>query len=134
MDIKRSKRRFVNIYDSEIGRGTRIAEFVEIGGAKIGKKCSIQAFVFICPGIEIGDGVFLGPGVIFTNDKHPKANKRGFIPEKTVVGNNVVIGAGAVILPGIVIGEGAVIGAGSVVTKNVEAGAVVFGNPAKEHK
>ena len=64
-------RKHQNIYDSTIGKGTKIAEFVEIGGAIIGEGCSIQAFVYICPGTIIGNDVFVGPRVTFTNDKYP---------------------------------------------------------------
>lgn len=119
-----------NVYGSEIGEGTRVAAFVEIGRAKVGRKCSIQAFVFICPGVTIGDEVFIGPRVTFTNVKVPRAYRKGKFAG-TVVKNRATIGAGAVILPGVTIGEYALVGAGAVVTKDVEPRSVVMGNPAR---
>jgi acetyltransferase-like isoleucine patch superfamily enzyme len=123
-------RRFVNIYDSTIGKNVRIGEFVEIGGSIIGDNCSIQTFCFIPPGVELEEWVFLGPRVTFTNVKHPRANRKGSF-EKTLVKKGATIGAGAVILCGITIGENAVIGAGAVVTKDVSDDTTVVGNPAK---
>jgi len=119
-----------NIYKSIIGEGTKIADFVEIGGAVIGSNCSIQAFVYICPGVTIGNNVFLGPRVTFTNDKYPPSGGKHW--KETFVCDGASIGAGAIILPGITIGENAVIGAGSVVTKDVKSGTLVVGNPARE--
>lgn len=124
-------RKYINIYNSEIGENTRIAEFVEIGGSRIGNNCSIQAFVFIPPGVEIEDDVFIGPRVTFCNVKYPRAYKRGEF-EKTIVKKGATIGANCTILPGIIIGEGAIIGAGAVVTKDVPPYTTVVGNPAKE--
>jgi acetyltransferase-like isoleucine patch superfamily enzyme len=121
----------VNIYDSIIGRDCNIGAFVEIGGAIIGKQCHIGAHTFICPGVTLKDKVFIGPGVRFSNDKHPPGLLEDFEILQTVVEYAASIGLGAIILPGIKIGRGAVIGAGSVVTRNVRPGAVVRGNPAR---
>lgn len=96
---------------------------------KIGERCKIQAFAFIPDGVEIGDDVFIGPGVVFTNDKHPPSGKGNWA--KTIVGDRAAIGANATILPGITIGNRAMIGAGAVVTKSVHPGLTVKGNPAK---
>ena len=120
----------VNLYDCEIGSGTKIGAFVEIGaGVFVGKQCKIQSHAFIPPGIIIGDGVFIGPGVIFCNTKHPMTGEKYLA---TFVQDNVVIGAGCTILPGLILGKNSVIGAGSVVTKNVPAGETWYGNPAKQ--
>ena len=119
----------VNLYGCDIGEGTKIGAFVEIGaGVAIGKRCKIESFAFIPPGITIGDDCFIGPHVCFCNTKHPMKGEK-YLP--TFVMNKVVIGAGAVILPNIVIGEGAVIGAGSVVVSDVEPDLVICGNPAR---
>jgi acetyltransferase-like isoleucine patch superfamily enzyme len=122
-----------NIYDSEIGEMTRIAAFVEIGGSKIGHNCRIQAFAYLCPGVTLGNHVFIGPHVSFTNDRNPLASMFGedFNPIPTVVKDYAAIGAGAVILPGVIIGEYATVGAGAVVTKNVPDGVTVVGCPAR---
>ena len=132
-----------------IGIGTRIWAFVHIlPGAQIGDDCNICDHVFIendvvvgrnvtiksgvqlWDGVRIGDNVFIGPNVTFTNDKYPVSGNRDYKNLPTTIGDNVSIGANATILPGITVGRGAVIGAGSVVTKNVESGMTVYGNPA----
>ena len=119
----------VNLYGCEIGTDTKIGAFVEIGdGVVVGKECKIQSGAFIPPGVTIGDRVFIGPNVTFCNVKHPMENEPY---QCTIVKDDAVIGAGSVILPGLIIGEGATIGAGAVVTKDVEAGKTVMGNPAK---
>ena len=131
---------FVNLYGCEIGDNTKIGTFVEIQkGVTIGKNCKISSHSFICEGVEIGDAVFVGHNVCFTNDKVPRAtNENGEMQSesdwkliKTIVKDGASIGTGAVILCGLTIGERAVIGAGSVVTKDVPADTVVVGNPAK---
>lgn len=120
----------VNIYDSKIGYGCTISSFSEIGGSEIGNNCKIEAFVFIPPGIKIGDNVFVGPRVSFSNDKHPKAS--GFEERQTtIVKDNVSIGIAAVILPGVRLGKGCMVGAGSVVTKDVPEHGLVIGVPTK---
>jgi len=96
---------------------------------KIGDRCKIQAFAFIPEGVTIGDDVFIGPHVCFTNDKYPPSTNWS----ETVVEDGVSIGANATILPGIRIGKGAMVGAGAVVSRNVEANTTVFGNPATKH-
>jgi len=131
---------FVNLYDCEIGDRTMIGPFIEIQrGVKIGSRCKVQSHSFICEGITIEDEVFVGHGVIFTNDRHPRSTNEQGEPltdgewklEKTIVRKGASIGSGAVILPGIEIGEGAVVGAGAVVVESVPAHATVVGVPAK---
>ena len=121
----------VNLYKCEIGEGTKIDAFVYIeGGVKIGKNVKIRPFTFIPTGVIIEDDVFIGPGVMFTNDKYPRTRGEWKLL-KTIVKKGASIGAGAVILPGITIGENALVGAGSVVTKNVPPNTIVAGNPAR---
>jgi len=131
---------FVNAYECEIGDDTKVGPFVEIQkGAVIGKNCKISSHSFICEGVTIEDGVFIGHGVMFTNDKHPRArNDDGSMrTEKdwrvipTLVKHGAAIGTNATILPGVTIGENALVGAGAVVTKDVPPGATVVGNPAR---
>ena len=104
----------------------------------IGEGTKIWAFVHILPGavigsVTIGHDVFIGPNVTFTNDKNPKSKNKEFEVLRTLISDGVSIGANSTLLPGIQVGEGAIIGAGSVVTKNVAAGATVYGNPAKSN-
>lgn len=129
----------VNIYGVEIGDYSKVGTFVEIqSGVKIGAKCKISSHSFLCSGVIIEDMVFIGHGVMFTNDKYPQAcNPDGSLKTdgdyellETVVKKGASIGSGAVILPGITIGAGALVGAGAVVINSVPAGAVVVGNPA----
>ena len=121
----------VNLYRCEIGDNTKIDAFVYIEeGVKIGKNVKIRPFTFIPEGVIIEDDVFIGPGVIFTNDKYPRVRGQWRLL-KTVVKKGASIGAGAVILPGVTIGEYALVAAGSVVTKDVPPYAIVAGNPAK---
>lgn len=130
----------VNIYGAEIGDDTKVGTFVEIQrGVKIGQRCKISSHSFLCEGVEIEDEVFIGHGVMFTNDRLPQAtNPDGSMKtaheyqlEKTIVKKRAAIGSGATILPGVTIGEGALVGAGAVVTKDVSDGTTVVGNPAK---
>lgn len=116
--------------NAQIGDGTIVHSHVWIGDdVVIGKNCKIQAFAFIPTGVTIGDNVFIGPRVTFTNDKYPPSEKW----DTTVVGENVSIGAGAIILPGVVLCKNCKIGAGAVVTKNVPPGETWVGNPAHKH-
>jgi len=124
-------RDFVNLYGCKIGKGCRIAAYVEIQrGVTIGDRCKIEAFAFIPSGVSIEDEVFVGPHACFTNDRIPKAvGEWEMIP--TLVKKGASIGANATIVCGVTIGENALIGAGAVVTKDVPANAVVAGAPAK---
>ncbi len=131
---------FVNLYGCSIDDGTKLGTFVEVQkGATIGKNCKISSHTFICEGVHIGDGCFIGHGVLFINDKYPKSvNTDGSMQTEedwklleTIIEPNVSIGSGAVIMGGIHIGNGAMIGAGAVVTKDVPANAVVAGVPAR---
>ena len=131
---------FVNLYGCEIGDGSKIGTFVEIQReAKIGRRCKISSHTFICEGVIIEDEVFIGHGVTFTNDLLPRATNADGSPQtaadwkvgKTLVKKGASIGSGATLLCGITIGEKSIVGAGAVVTKDVPAGMIVAGNPAK---
>ena len=131
---------FVNAYGCEIGDGTKVGAFVEIQkNVRIGRRCKISSHTFICEGVQIDDEVFIGHNVSFINDKFPQAVNADGSPQTeadwkvvpTRVGKRAAIGTSATILCGISIGEGALVGAGSVVTRDVPAGAVVSGNPAR---
>lgn len=111
--------------ETKIGDKTTIGCYTEIGNATIGDNCKIQAKVFIPPGTVIGNNVFIGPGVIFTNDKAPNVSEE-WQKEGVTVKDNVNIGAGCIILPGITIGEGSTIGAGTLVTKDIPANSIVY--------
>jgi acetyltransferase-like isoleucine patch superfamily enzyme len=123
----------VNIYESTIGADCKIASFVEIGKSIIGDKCKIEAFSFIPPGIVIGNEVFIGPHVVFTNDKYPKSVGEWNLLE-TIVEDGVSIGAGSIILPGIKIGNNSIIAAGSLIVKDVPANVTVMGSYAGIYK
>jgi UDP-2-acetamido-3-amino-2,3-dideoxy-glucuronate N-acetyltransferase len=131
---------FVNLYGCSIDDGSMIGAFVEVQrGAAIGKRCKVSSHSFLCEGVTLEDEVFVGHGVMFTNDRRPRATNPDGSPqtrddwtcEPTRVGKRASIGSGAVILCGVTIGEGALIGAGAVVTKDVPAGATVAGVPAR---
>jgi acetyltransferase-like isoleucine patch superfamily enzyme len=130
----------VNLYGCRIGSGSRVGTFVEIQrDAAIGRNCKISSHTFICEGVTIDDGVFVGHGVMFTNDLHPRAvNVDGSLQTDadwtmtpTHVKKFASIGSNATILAGVTIGEGALVGAGAVVTKDVPDYAIVAGVPAK---
>jgi acetyltransferase-like isoleucine patch superfamily enzyme len=130
---------FTNLYGCTLGDGTRVGPFVEIQrGAQIGARCKIQSHTFVCDGVRIGDRVFVGHGVMFVNDKRPRATSdSGELQTEadwdllgTVVEDGASIGSGAVILGGVTVGNGALVGAGAVVTRDVPAGATVAGVPA----
>jgi acetyltransferase-like isoleucine patch superfamily enzyme len=137
-DVRLSK--FINLYGCEIGDETKIGAFVEIQkNASIGKCCKISSHTFICEGVTIEDNVFVGHGVTFINDSYPRATvgdgqlqtEADWKVERTLVKKGASIGSGATILSKLSIGENAIVGAGSVVTKDVPAGAIVAGNPAR---
>ena len=131
---------FTNLYGCQIGDETRIGPFVEIQrGAVVGARCKIQSHAFICEGVTIEDEVFVGHGVLFVNDKQPRATistgelqgRDDWNLLRTVVERGASLGSGAVILGGLRIGAGALIGAGAVVTRDVSPGVTVAGNPAR---
>jgi UDP-2-acetamido-3-amino-2,3-dideoxy-glucuronate N-acetyltransferase len=131
---------FVNLYGCEIGDESKIGTFVEIQrGATVGRRVKISSHTFICEGVQIEDQVFVGHGVTFINDRYPRSvNDRGELQTgddwkvvPTIVRKRASIGSGSTILCGVEIGEGAIVGAGSVVTKDVPAGSIVAGNPAR---
>ncbi len=131
---------FINLYGCTIGDGTKIGPFVEIQkNVTIGRNCKIQSHTFVCEGVTIEDEVFVGHGVMFTNDLYPQAttDSGGLQTEAdwqvipTIIKTRASLGSNATILCGITIGEGAVIGAGSVVTKDVAPNTIVAGNPAR---
>jgi len=131
---------FSNLYGCEIGDDVKIGAFVEIQkGVKVGNRCKVSSHTFICEGVTLEDDVFVGHNVTFINDRHPRAtNGSGQLQTEadwtctpTRVKQGASIGSGATLLCGVVIGEQAMVGAGSVVTKDVPAGAVVAGNPAR---
>lgn len=130
----------VNLYGCEIGANTRVGAFVEVQrGAVIGANCKISSHTFVCAGVVIEDGVFIGHGVMFINDLNPSAvTAEGTLQTEadwrlvpTRVARHASIGSNATILGGVTIGEGALVGAGAVVTRDVPAGAVVAGVPAE---
>lgn len=130
----------VNLYGCTVGPGTKIGAFVEIQkGASIGASCKISSHTFICEGVDIEDGVFIGHGVMFINDIYPRAvtlegalqTEADWKVVRTLIKSQASIGSNATILAGITIGRGALIGAGAVVTHNVPDHAIVAGVPAK---
>ena len=131
---------FVNLYGCEVGDETRIGTFVEIQkGAKIGDRCKISSHTFICEGVTIESGVFVGHGVTFINDRYPRATSvsgqlqtdADWSVQNTLIKRGASIGSGATLLGGVTIGENAIVGAGSVVTKDVPPNTTVAGNPAR---
>lgn len=133
-------RAFANLYGCRIGDGTTIGPFVEIQrGVVVGARCKIQSHSFLCSGVELEDEVFVGHGVMFVNDRYPAATTEAgelkadedwdLLPVR--VARRAALGSGAVIVGGVTVGEGALVGAGAVVTRDVAAGEVVTGVPAR---
>jgi UDP-2-acetamido-3-amino-2,3-dideoxy-glucuronate N-acetyltransferase len=130
----------VNLYGCSIGKRTKIGTFVEIQkGASVGQDCKISSHSFICEGVDIEDGVFVGHGVMFINDIYPMAvtgegrlqTEEDWRLVRTRIKNRASIGSNATILAGVVVGEGALVGAGAVVTHDVPDHAIVAGVPAR---
>ncbi|MFA5147278.1 MAG: acyltransferase [Candidatus Omnitrophota bacterium] len=129
----------VNLYGCVVGAGTKIGAFVEIQkNAVIGERCKISSHSFICEGVTVEDEVFIGHGVIFINDRYPRATASGKMktdedwavtPIRVKRGSS--IGSNAVIMCGVTVGEKAIIGAGAVVTKDVPGHAIVAGVPSR---
>ena len=137
-DVKLSQ--FINLYGCTIGDETKIGAFVEIQkNASVGKRCKISSHTFVCEGVTIEDHVFVGHGVTFINDSYPRATTESgdlqtqadWKVEPTLVKKGASIGSGVTILANVTIGERAIVGAGSMVTRDVPAGAIVAGNPAR---
>jgi acetyltransferase-like isoleucine patch superfamily enzyme len=131
---------FVNLYGCSVGDDSRLGAFVEIQrDASVGARCKISSHTFICSGVTIEDEVFVGHGVVFINDRFPRATGSNGQPqsesdwrlERTIVRRRASIGSGAVIMCGVEIGAGAMVGAGAVVSKDVPADSVVAGVPAR---
>jgi len=131
---------FVNLYGCEIGDESRIGTFVEIQkGVRIGRRVKVSSHTFICEGVTIEDECFIGHGVMFTNDRYPRAASPDGRPQTeadwplipTLVRRGASIGSNATILCGVTVGEGAIVGAGSVVTHDVPPGVIVAGTPAR---
>lgn len=130
----------VNLYGCSIGDESKIGAFVEVQkNATIGARCKISSHSFVCEGVTIEDEVFIGHGVMFINDRHPRATAAGgalqteadWVVVTTRVERGASVGSGSVILCGVTIGSGAMVGAGAVVTRDVPPGATVAGNPAR---
>lgn len=133
----------VNLYGCRVGDDCTIGAFVEIQkNAIIGRRCKISSHSFVCEGVEIEDECFIGHGVMFINDNQPRATTRDGSIEKeadwaerfvrTLVRRGASIGSNCTVLGNVEIGEYALVGAGSVVTKDVPAGEVWVGNPARK--
>jgi acetyltransferase-like isoleucine patch superfamily enzyme len=139
-NVKIFQPELVNCYGCIIGDDTKVGAFVEIQrNAVIGRRCKISSHSFVCEGVTIEDEVFVGHGVMFTNDKHPRATnadgslqtEADWLVEPTLIRRTASIGSNATIVCGITVGVGALVGAGSVVTKDVPDHAVVIGVPAR---
>lgn len=131
---------FTNLYGCTIGDHTRVGTFVEIQrGVVVGQYCKIQSHTFICTGVEIGDRVFVGHGVVFINDRDPRSTRpdgvlqteNDWSLQRTIVEDDASVGSGAVVLGNVRIGAAALVAAGAVVTRDVAPGTVVVGSPAR---
>ena len=130
-NVKVFDEKLVNIYGCELGDYTFVGPFVEItAGVKVGKRCKIESHSFLCDGVELEDDVFIGHGVMFTNDLYPKVDRQ-IERFHTLVKQFASIGSNATIVGGITIGKHVVVGAGAVLTKSVPDYTIVAGNPAK---
>jgi len=139
-DVAIHNESLVNLYGCRIGDGTKIGPFVEIQkNAVVGARCKVSSHTFICEGVEIEDEVFVGHGVMFTNDRYPRATTDDGTPQgdgdwkllRTRVRRRASIGSNATILPDVTIGVGALVAAGAVVTVDVPDYAIVAGVPAR---
>jgi UDP-2-acetamido-3-amino-2,3-dideoxy-glucuronate N-acetyltransferase len=139
-DVKIFQPTLVNLYGCSIGRETKIGAFVEIQkDAVIGARCKISSHTFICEGVVIEDEVFIGHGVMFTNDRFPRAtNPDGSLQteadwkvEPTRIKRGASVGSNATVIAGVVVGANSLVGAGAVVTKDVPDHAIVAGVPAR---
>lgn len=138
-DVRIAQPALVNLYGCRIGDETKVGAFVEIQrNASVGARCKISSHTFICEGVTIEDEVFIGHGVMFINDRLPRATAGGQLQTEkdwkvvpTRVCRGASIGSGAAIMCGITIGERALVGAGAVVTKDVAADTTVAGVPAR---
>lgn len=139
-DVKIFHPSLVNLYGCSVGDETKVGAFVEIQkGASIGARCKISSHSFICEGVVIEDEVFIGHGVMFTNDRFPRATTEGgglqteadWSVEPTRISQGASIGSNVTIVCGVTVGRGALVGAGAVVTKDVPDHAIVAGVPAK---
>jgi UDP-2-acetamido-3-amino-2,3-dideoxy-glucuronate N-acetyltransferase len=138
-DVSIAHPELVNLYGCKIGDGTKVGAFVEVQkNAIVGRRCKISTHTFICEGVTIEDEVFVGHGVMFINDRYPRATIAGQLQTEadwkvvpTLVKRGASIGSGAVIVCGVTLGENALVGAGSVVTHDVPDFAIVLGVPAK---
>lgn len=132
--VKIFNKSLVNLFGCRIGEGTFIGPFVEITrGVVIGKDCKIESHSFICSGVMIEDSVFVGHGVVFTNDLYPKTSRQ-VIPKKTLVKKGASIGSNATIVGGVIIGVHAIVGAGAVVSRDIADFSIASGDPARLRK